>query len=360
MTPEAMVRARRRIGDLCARCIDSVAFRKQIRSVLHDVIRFDGFCINTADPQTLLVTGSVGDGMPLHLAQRLFEIEYHEDDYSKLAALAVSDTGVAVLGHETGSKPERSARMRDVLMPLGYRHELRCALRLRNACWGYLHLFRAGAGPDFSTPEGLVVQTLCPEIARGLRTCIARGSLARGSLEGPGVVLLSSDGDRIDSMNTRASEWIAELHGELSDPLPHGILAAAQSSRRPSRAGAGSAPARAQTRTGEWITIWASVVGSHLIVLMDRARPQDLTAILLDAHGLSRREQEIVTCLVRGMSNDEIAASLHISTYTVKDHFKSIFAKLEVQTRSELAARMSLESDTGSRFARPSAAAGQR
>ncbi|MBI3622070.1 MAG: response regulator transcription factor [Nitrospirae bacterium] len=50
-------------------------------------------------------------------------------------------------------------------------------------------------------------------------------------------------------------------------------------------------------------------------------------------YGLTKREQEVVTRLVRGDSNKEIAASLHIQEYTVKDHLKHIMAKCQVDSR---------------------------
>jgi DNA-binding CsgD family transcriptional regulator len=50
-------------------------------------------------------------------------------------------------------------------------------------------------------------------------------------------------------------------------------------------------------------------------------------------YGLTRREQEVVAQLVRGDSNKEIAASLHIQEYTVKDHLKHIMAKCQADSR---------------------------
>jgi DNA-binding CsgD family transcriptional regulator len=50
-------------------------------------------------------------------------------------------------------------------------------------------------------------------------------------------------------------------------------------------------------------------------------------------YGLTKREQEVVARLVRGDCNKEIAASLHIHEYTVKDHLKHIMAKCEADSR---------------------------
>ena len=56
--------------------------------------------------------------------------------------------------------------------------------------------------------------------------------------------------------------------------------------------------------------------------------------------GLSSREGEICTMLVGGLSNRGIAGKLFLSEFTVKDHVKNIFEKLEISSRSEVAARL--------------------
>jgi DNA-binding NarL/FixJ family response regulator len=55
--------------------------------------------------------------------------------------------------------------------------------------------------------------------------------------------------------------------------------------------------------------------------------------------GLTRREHEIVSQLIQGLSNKEIARQLRIQNATVKNHIHSILGKLEVRRRGEVAAR---------------------
>jgi ATP/maltotriose-dependent transcriptional regulator MalT len=54
---------------------------------------------------------------------------------------------------------------------------------------------------------------------------------------------------------------------------------------------------------------------------------------------LTAREREIMDHVMQGMTNRGIAASLFISSGTVKSHLDHIFQKLGVRTRAEAVAR---------------------
>jgi DNA-binding NarL/FixJ family response regulator len=52
-------------------------------------------------------------------------------------------------------------------------------------------------------------------------------------------------------------------------------------------------------------------------------------------YNLSQRESEILNLLSKGYRYKEIAAKLYISTETVRTHIRNIYAKLQVQSRTE-------------------------
>jgi NarL family two-component system response regulator LiaR len=52
-------------------------------------------------------------------------------------------------------------------------------------------------------------------------------------------------------------------------------------------------------------------------------------------HDLTDRENEVLTLLVEGMTNRQIAQRLGISLSTVKFHVSAVLSKLDVSSRTE-------------------------
>jgi DNA-binding NarL/FixJ family response regulator len=57
-----------------------------------------------------------------------------------------------------------------------------------------------------------------------------------------------------------------------------------------------------------------------------------------DSVQFTRREREVVDLIAEGLSNKEIAESLHIATFTVKSHVHNILEKMTLSTRLQIAA----------------------
>ena len=56
--------------------------------------------------------------------------------------------------------------------------------------------------------------------------------------------------------------------------------------------------------------------------------------------GLSTREKEVLQCIVKGYSNQEIADELFISLSTVKTHVSNLFSKLDIKRRTQAIQRV--------------------
>ncbi len=57
------------------------------------------------------------------------------------------------------------------------------------------------------------------------------------------------------------------------------------------------------------------------------------------AEALSEREREVLRLIAEGLSNQELAARLHLSPQTVKVHTRNIYSKLGVASRTQAVAR---------------------
>lgn len=86
-----------------------------------------------------------------------------------------------------------------------------------------------------------------------------------------------------------------------------------------------------RTHGGE--SLFAPTILTTLVQSFVRRPPDGVTPGL---SALTGRENEVLTLVARGLSNDEIAAALTISIKTVKSHVGSLLAKLGARDRAQL------------------------
>jgi two-component system, NarL family, nitrate/nitrite response regulator NarL len=81
----------------------------------------------------------------------------------------------------------------------------------------------------------------------------------------------------------------------------------------------------------------STVIGERLNGMLARAIREEATANQRDTATLTKREQEILDGLARGLSNKLIARGLDITDATVKVHVKNLLKKLGFRSRLEAA-----------------------
>jgi DNA-binding CsgD family transcriptional regulator len=90
-----------------------------------------------------------------------------------------------------------------------------------------------------------------------------------------------------------------------------------------------------------WLIVRASLMGDGTVaVLLEAARPAELAPLVADAYGLTDTERRVTELVAQGLSTKQIAARLHVTTYTVQDHLKSVFTKSGARSRGDLVARL--------------------
>jgi DNA-binding CsgD family transcriptional regulator len=80
--------------------------------------------------------------------------------------------------------------------------------------------------------------------------------------------------------------------------------------------------------------------GRQAAVVLEATQPTYLAGILMRAHGLTAREQEVTRLVIRGASTAMAASRLEIAEDTVQKHLQSVFGKTGVRSRGELVSRL--------------------
>lgn len=99
-------------------------------------------------------------------------------------------------------------------------------------------------------------------------------------------------------------------------------------------------------RLGEKLRIEATAVGKGRTQLhlwregLLSSTAGENSAIPTVADGLTQREREVALLVAEGLRSREVAERLGIASQTVKSHLKTIFDKLGVRNRVELARRL--------------------
>src|SRR6185437_558739 len=125
MATASVERVRDDLVRLLHRGADVREFSLAAGRMLTRAVPFDGVCVITMDPATLLPTGEVSEGgLPRSARPRMAEIEASERDFNAFAALAFSESPAAALSAATGGDLQRSTRHRELKAPNGFGDEL--------------------------------------------------------------------------------------------------------------------------------------------------------------------------------------------------------------------------------------------
>lgn len=343
--------AARREGDLLRRCyagLDGPAFKAEVVRSIHALLPVDAVFFATADPATLLFTGAVAEDPLAAATAQFFDNEFGHDDVNKFQSLATGAGHVATLDATTRGQRARSARYREIMSPLGLGDELRAALVTPAGCWGYLCLHRADSPHGFTPTEMRLISRLAPHLANGCRHSLTLPYRDEIAATAPGVIVLHPD-LTVAAITGEAERWLAHIadHQPNRGRLPVAVYAVA--ARLQSIDSGAAQPdavptVRVPSTTGGWLLVHASrlnsTAGGDIAVIIEPAHPRDVAPLLLSSQGLTPRELEVAMLVLRGTSTRAIGSELHLSSYTVKDHLKSIFDKTGVRSRRDLVAHI--------------------
>jgi DNA-binding CsgD family transcriptional regulator len=143
-----------------------------------------------------------------------------------------------------------------------------------------------------------------------------------------------------------AEPLLEELSGAtVEDGLRSASLQAMASATRAAIAGGDDLPRSVvKAPSGTWLVLHGALLraarSGEVAVFVQRAHPTLVAPLLLQAYGLTPREQEVAQLTLRGATAVQAAGLLSISPHTVNDHLKAVFDKTRARSRGELSATL--------------------
>ena len=327
---------------MISRSAESVdALFHALDGILRDAVHHDVAAWDTRDPATGLSTSCTMVGLPKDPEREalLYSFEFQEGEPSTYLDLIGDSQTTSVLSTVTDGHLERAARYRHLLAGFGVTDELRAILWDGGAAWGSATLYRANG--VFTPTDAARVAELAPHAAAGIRLCLLRCAATRPeAVDEPPGVLEVRPGGIVRPMTTPAAQWLDAGGPEL---VTAAIIVAAAVTERQTWEGAHS---RLSLNDGRVLALHAASMAAEdggVAVIVDRARPAEVSALLVGAYGLTGRQRDVLGLLLLGRSMTQIARALSISEHTANDHRKAIYARVGVTSRSELAALLQAE-----------------
>lgn len=342
-----MRHAAERIDRLGRDCVDGRKLRELLLNEIAAQVGFDAYVWLLTDPQTEVGSDPLADVPSTLELPRLIRLKYSTalNRWTRLAS-----PPVACLNGVTKGRLEQSLVWRELWSAYGVTDVASVVFRDRFGCWAFLDLWRSGGIPPFTARDVDYLTIIAPKVTARLRRVQAitfEAVRAEPDRQGPVVLVLSPElAVRAQTADTDA--YLRALVPPDGDrqPVPAGAYnVGAQLIAQ--EAGVDSHPPRARVylRPGRWLSLSAARMAGPLpatadiAVTIEPASAPERMDLFARAHGLSRRESELLVALSRGSDTRQLAAELFVSENTIQDHLKAIFEKTGTRTRGALLAR---------------------
>jgi DNA-binding NarL/FixJ family response regulator len=345
----SLQRAAERVERVCGDCRNSRALRRALLEEIGRNVSFDAYAWLLTDPETEVGCDPVADVpcMPQlpTLLPTLIRLKYA----TATNRWTSMSEPVARLLDATGGDPSKSLVWRELLAAYDVVDIASLVFRDRFGCWAFLDLWRVRPAERFTERDAEYLSGIVSPVTQALRRVQAEtfhiGAAARVP-DGPAVLVLSPD-LRVRAQTPETEAYLRALVPPTDDrqPIPAGAYNVA-AQLRASEDDVDSHPPRARVHLGRgvWLTLRAARIvesdkpDADIAVTLEATSTNERMALFSLAHGLSKREAEIVAACARGTQTRGLAQELFVSENTIQDHFKSIFAKTGTRTRGELLA----------------------
>jgi DNA-binding CsgD family transcriptional regulator len=318
---------------------------------LRQAIGFGGpSCWVLADPASLLPTGHEMTGVDAAFQSSVPRLTALHQGYEAASdrSTASGEEHVATLSTSTAGDLAKNQLWDECFRPHGVGDCFFLACRDRHGSWGWVNASRERSDRPFTAQDVRLLRDVSASLGATMRQLVTGDSSPPADSLPPGVIICDHH-LRETSWTPAAHRWLAQLsdgphwhrHG-LLPPAVYGVagrlLAAAE------EASGGTARARIRTTTGTWVVLDGSRLegeaGGRVAITIRSATADEVLEILCRAYELTPRESELVRLVVGGLRTQQLAERLFITPYTIKDHLKAVFGKVDVRSRGELVGRM--------------------
>jgi DNA-binding CsgD family transcriptional regulator len=344
--PEPSIRrAVARIERVCGDRLGSRVLRQALLEEIRREVSFDAYAWLLTDPETEVGCDPVADVPCIPQLPRLIRLKYgtQTNRWTSMSG------PIARLLDTTRGNPSQSLVWRELLAAYDVVDMASLVFRDRFGCWGFLDLWRVRPAEPFSGRNAEYLTAVVSPVTEALRRVQAETfhiDSAANIPGGPAVLVLSHD-LHVKAQTAETEAYLRALVPPTGDrePIPAGAYNVG-AQLRAIEDGVDRHPPRARVHLGQgvWLTLRAArMVGADekaadIAVTLEPTSAHERTALFSLAHGLSKREAEIVAACGRGMNTRALAEELFVSENTIQDHFKAIFAKTRTRSRGELLA----------------------
>ena len=348
-----------RVERLCDDTLDVKPLREQLLVEIRRAVPFDAHVWLLTDPVSRVGTSPLADvpGLTWSRLPHLTRQRYLSP-VNRWTDLMDTGSAVASLHETTGGELAASDLWREAQRPLGVVDAATVVFWDRFGCWGWLELWRYAPAAPFTSAELGYLGALADPVAAAVRRAQARTFVHTGmdppdagpeaEVGGPAVLVLAPD-LQVRVQTKSAAEALHRLNPP-DDSIPvipaaaYNVAAAlvAQEHGVP----LGPPCSRIHLGHGRWLTLRASRISptgsaeGDIAVSIAASTPSERREVFALAHGLSRRERQILSELATGADTGALARRLVISAHTVNDHVKAILAKTGATTRHALLSRI--------------------
>ncbi len=355
-----MDRVRSDVEVLARAGLDVSTFIAEVEESVGRAVPHVAACMCTVDPATRLLTSTYKFGDLYGNDARDLEwglLEYGGVDPTAFDAMFEARRDSLGMVIETSDALEVSPRMEQLIIPeYDYFDEARLIARQGDLAWGGMALFRGRDDAPFSESELAFLASLSAAYAAGLRVGLLTRFVDLGvdgvapdpdPDSGPAVAIIDA-ANRVVQVSVGATQLLSEMTSPANSADASGTLAALVAGARRFQDGTTDVLPRGRVRlpSGRWLVLHASPLSSadgrrgDVVITMEEARPPEIVPLVVAAFGLTERERDVTRLVLQGSDTKEIAATLHLSRYTVQDHLKAVFDKADVRSRRELVSRV--------------------